>query len=402
MKRKSIWIAVSVLLVLGLLIGGFGCKAPEVTPAPATPAPAPTPGKPTPAPSPSPSPAPAPKPTAKPTPKPTAPAPSPAAPEVITWKVQLRQNPGAPLGPWEVWGGGVTEMMWVEWAEATSGGRLKIDVLPANSLLPTADLFNAVGEGIVDASLAGYGGFWSGVLPEGAIESGIPFNCVTERDIDTLCYEYGVFEIMQEAYAEHNLYYAAMYDSGRTTIQSTFPMPTPDSLKGMKVRASGYDGEIINMLGGKGVTVPYAETYMAYKLGTVDACVVTAKELELMKLKEVSTDYLTNPIKRYIINAFFNMDSLNALPDDLREMLINYSKPILLNATLKQGSGADYILGQAVSKYGLRLWTWSEEDIAKVRKDTIDLVWPKLAAMSPRNAEMIECHKNFLRDWGRL
>lgn len=41
MKRKRIWVVVSVLVVLGLLVGGFGCKAPapEVTP---TPTPTPT------------------------------------------------------------------------------------------------------------------------------------------------------------------------------------------------------------------------------------------------------------------------------------------------------------------------------------------------------------------------
>lgn len=250
--------------------------------------------------------------------------------------------------------------------------------------------------------ISGFGNYWAGILPEGGIEGGIPFNAQSERDVDTLCFTYGVFKLMQEAYAANNMYYAAMYDSGETTLQSTFPMDTPDSFKGKKVRASGYDGEIIKLLGGSPVTVAYAETYMAYKLGTVDSCMVTNKELELMKLKEVTKYFLTNPLKHYIITAFFNMDALNKLPADVKDMITKYTQPILMNSTLQQASVGDYILGRATVDYGIKLNTWSETDVAKVRKASIDTIWPKLAAMSPRNAKLIDAHKKFMQDFGRL
>ncbi|MFC1980648.1 TAXI family TRAP transporter solute-binding subunit [Chloroflexota bacterium] len=79
MKKKGIWIAIGLLVVLSLLIGSFGCA--KEAPAPA-PAPAP---KPAPAPSPAPKPAPAPAPAPKPAP---APAPAPKEkipPDTMVW-----------------------------------------------------------------------------------------------------------------------------------------------------------------------------------------------------------------------------------------------------------------------------------------------------------------------------
>ncbi|MFC2066935.1 TAXI family TRAP transporter solute-binding subunit [Chloroflexota bacterium] len=79
MKNRGIWIITSVLVILGLLMAGFGCATPAPAPAPA-PAPKPAP---VPAPTPSPTPAPKPSPTPAPTPAPS-PAPAPAFPSLIT------------------------------------------------------------------------------------------------------------------------------------------------------------------------------------------------------------------------------------------------------------------------------------------------------------------------------
>ena len=39
MNKKTVWILVSLIVVLGLLVGVFGCKAPAATPTPTTPTP---------------------------------------------------------------------------------------------------------------------------------------------------------------------------------------------------------------------------------------------------------------------------------------------------------------------------------------------------------------------------
>lgn len=395
MRNKKAWIVLSTILVLGLLASIFGCKAtPATTTAP------PVPGT-TAAPSPTASPAPSPKPTASPSPTTTT-APTPAQPKVIKWKSQPLFLPGPALGPFNPSGGYVTDLRYVDWVKKATGGRLEIELVPANSLFPVAETFNAVKNRIVDLATNAFGGYWAGILPEGAIESGIPFNAETLRDVNTLVYWYGLYDIMKEAYAANGIHYVALYPSQPSVIEARFAMPSPASIKGKKVRATGYDGEVITLMGGSATSVPVAEMYMAFKLGTVDGCLVNTGLLETIKLKEVTTDMLITTLKHYMNSTFINQKALDELPADIREILVRDSRYILLESETEQRSSEDYILSRAASEYGIKLYTWSEADMKLLRKQGIDTIWPKLAALSPRNAKMIEANKKFLKDFNRI
>ena len=56
----------------------------------------------------------------------------------------------------------------------------------------------------------------------------------------------------------------------------------------------------------------------------------------------------------------------------------------------------------AEKEYGVKLYAWSPEDIARLTQQTVDEIYPRIAAKSKDCAEMIEIVKKQMRDYGRI
>ncbi len=53
---------------------------------------------------------------------------------------------------------------------------------------------------------------------------------------------------------------------------------------------------------------------------------------------------------------------------------------------------------ETLKKAGGEVITLSDEEVARMRKKTIEEVWPKIAAQSERNAKGVEIWKKFLEE----
>jgi hypothetical protein len=62
----------------------------------------------------------------------------------------------------------------------------------------------------------------------------------------------------------------------------------------------------------------------------------------------------------------------------------------------------NWALEQAQKNYGLKVYTWSQEDQDKARKLVIDNLWPKMAKASPGSAQLMEIIYKQARDYGRI
>ena len=67
----------------------------------------------------------------------------------------------------------------------------------------------------------------------------------------------------------------------------------------------------------------------------------------------------------------------------------------------KNRAAWEMMVGDSVSKYGLKLVTLSEEDTNKYRDIAVSL-WDEVSKASPTCAEMVEIIKTQLRETGRL
>ena len=388
MKNKGVLVVVSVLVVLGLLMGGFGCAAPspEVTPTPTPAKPTPTPAKPTPTP-------------AKPTP-----APAPGEPDVITWRGQNcyigeRQDPRYP----DYWlGSGGFGVYYAEWIERATSGRLVIDLAPAGAIVPVVDTFAAIERGALDFTGLYYAGYHTGVMPEANVEIGLPFAWENRTEAWDGFYNWGIADILREAYAEHNTWAAFWGQGALYHFTTTFPVPGPEAIKGKKIRALGIYGKYVEKLGGSAVVIPFGELYMGAKLGTIDGAICGSGALEDAALKEVFVNYVVEPNPNTIGADFlFNMDSLNALPDDIRDIIVTDTAFIMQGYLMNYSFNEYYTLIKTTREGYTQPVKWSEEDIAKVRKIGFAL-WDEVAAESPRCKKLVDIVKEQMKDLGKM
>lgn len=397
MKKKSIWISLSILLVLGLLVGIFGCKAPATTTAPASPAPT--------APVASPSPAPSPKPTASPTASPTpTTAPPPAQATVIKWRGQKIYPDSAPSARFPKYapGDATSSETFVKWIKQASGGRLEIDLAPAGSIIPAADSLSAIENGTLDFVGHTYGGYYSGTLPEADIEIGLPFAWETMQDEWDALYQFGVNDLLREAYAEHKAFNISFGMGGHYTLGTTFDISNLSSLKGRKIRALGIYGNLVQKLGASPASIPGAELYMALKLGTVDGCIYGSNGLDEIKLKEVLKYWVINPNMNEIgITLLMNLNKFNALPADIQAMIKDYGHFIMAGWSQAYATFTTRASAVAQKDGYIKLVTLSPQDTATLRAAGISL-WDDIAAKSPRCKKIIDLIKQQARDMGRM
>jgi len=389
LKQKGIWVLVSVLVVLGLLMGGFGCAAPEVTPTPTpTPAkPTPTPAKPTPTP-------------AKPTP---TPAPSPAAPETIKLTGQDQYFVGPPVHHWPYSGPGMLHVNFEQMVYDLSDGMIEMETLDPNTIVPYNEQLDAVGKGILDYGIINYPGFYAQQYPEVNVEIGLPFAWTrAEEHYDAIKY-WGLGEEFQKFYEEElNVHIMPMTTNDMYHFGTTFPVDTPDAIAGKKIRALGIYGDYVKALGGIPVVISAGELYMALKLGTIDGTIYGISGLSDLKLKEVWKYYVTDPNPNVIGgNAIINLDLWNSLPERFRYMFDTYGYDICLSRISEYDQFEAWLTADAVKTTDFQEVAWSAEDKAKVYKIGIDL-WDSVAAQNERAARWVAIVKEQARALGKI
>jgi len=369
------WSVVAIVGILGLVAVSCAPTTPTTPTAPTTPTSPTTPTTPT--------------------------TPSQPADKVIKWTMQPTVKSVDPIGPFK---GYMYQAAYThtfrDWIKQASGGRLEIEIVEPDSVFPGNTALEAVGAGFVDMSHSSPGN-WSGKMPEMNIIGGLPGGWDTLDGIDTAIYTYGLYEKTRSLYTPFNLTYLPCPQLEIMNVIGNFAMPGPQSMAGQKVRTFGQWADYIQLMGGVPVSLPYADVYTGLKLGTVDGAWTGAQGLITMSFGEVVTDMVVNP--NAMTSVFLiNNDSLNALPNDIRDLILNQSRYLLAYGAVQLYSHQLYTVAQASADFGIKTWAWNAEDMKWVREQSIATIWPKFAAANPLCGELVDLVEQQFRDFGLL
>lgn len=300
--------------------------------------------------------------------------------------------------------GSVTDHIrnWINGIERITNGRLQVKLYPPNTFCSAEDFISTLGKGVFDVGVS-YGGFHIGTVPEAEAEIGLPMGWQDHNECYEMFYERGMIDILREAYAEHNVYFAAPGYSGQYYHFGTnFPVDSLEDLKGKKIRALGAYGKYAEAVGASTTVIPGPELYQALKLGTVDGYIYDISGMKTDKLCEVTKYYVFPTCGIPVVGIYINQESLEKLPEDLREIV---------------KAGSEYIMEQSARDYHRnveRAWVYAKSHGKKVEEQVLPTgevkeavqkvqpLWDKVAEKSPRNAEMVKRLREMLRDYGRL
>lgn len=204
-----------------------------------------------------------------------------------------------------------------------SNGRIQIQAFPPGALVPTFEMLDAVGKGVVEI---GYGAqpYWRGKIPFTLWTWGIPFAFKTLDHYDYLWNETDLLGLVREAFAKHGTHFLGpIYSDEWGATMSRSELKTLDDFKGVKIRSFGLGAEVMKSKGASIVTIPGEEQYTALSTGVIDAANWGSPAgFYQYKLHEPAKFYLSpSTIAFDIEDMFINMRAYKHLPKDLQEVM---------------------------------------------------------------------------------
>jgi len=256
---------------------------------------------------------------------------------------------------------------------------------------------------MIEMSL-GYGGYWSGVMPVGDIETGLPFGWRNSAEAASFFYNFGFLDLLRAAYAEHNVYYIGPILDGPYCFMSRDPISSLDDMKRMTARIAGPSADVLAEVGVSTTYIPAGELYLAVSTGVVDAFAlgspVTYNE---MKLYEVAK-YLINPpiVDPLVCNLLINMDVWNALPDDLKVIIEQVSLANNERNNAYWQIENSYAIDKMTTENGVSSMTLPPEDVLKLTEASFG-VWDEFAAKDATYAgPAVKMLKDFVKLMGHI
>ncbi len=275
--KRIILALVVVVLMSGLIFGS--CAEPESSPSPA--------------PSPSPSPSPAPE-------------------KAVTLRLAIPWPPGDPPQ--------VEIQKYADAFNARSGGKVVIQVHPAEALVKVQESLDAVRTGAVE--MAGYPtGVFSSVDPRLATPE-IPF-LYTGINADAAAQDYLLpmyNEFMPEKF---NQMFMGHFICLPNEMIGSKPVKTVADWDGLLVQSiSPVVSQFIEAMGGSPVPSPFVEGYTVLEKKVVDASMLSPQFDVTFKVYEVAKYETLGYLIPAALTVAINMDTYNSLPKDMQDLLV--------------------------------------------------------------------------------
>ncbi len=207
-----------------------------------------------------------------------------------------------------------------------TGGRLKIEVLPAGSVVKAFDLLDAVAKGTLDGG-HGVVAYWYGKNTALALWGSGPAFGMDPNMLLSWHYYGGGRQILEEVYKTLNIDVVSyLYGPMPTQPLGWFkkPVAKAEEMKGLKFRTVGLSIDIFTGLGAAVNALPGAEIVPAMDRGLLDAAEFNnASSDRLLGFPDVSKVCMLQSFHQCSeqFEILFNRSKYNALPEDLRKII---------------------------------------------------------------------------------
>jgi TRAP-type mannitol/chloroaromatic compound transport system substrate-binding protein len=281
----------------------------------------------------------------------------------------------------------------VERVRTMSDGAIEITPFPPGALIPTFELLDAVGNGVVDI---GYSAmvYWRGRFPFMEWAWGVPFAFSELDHYDYLFHEAGLFEVVEEALATAGVQFLGpIYSDEWGSIMSRVPIKSTADLQGLKIRSAGLGSALWESYGASPTIMPGEEIYTALSTGVVDAVNWGSPDgMVAGRFQEVAKYYIGPSLIKYDMeDMFMNKATHDSMPESLqaimkaavRQYAIERAATSTFNSALAFGIMADA---------GVEVSLFPDDEIADMRARVAEMfaAAPKPTEYEERAYEIIK------------
>lgn len=319
--------------------------------------------------------------------------------EAVRWKLAMTW--GSSLPPFT---DAVLNM--ADMVEAISGGRFTIQIDSANKHKSAFGVFDMVKLGQYDmAHSASY--YWKGkdiaLLPL----TTMPFGMTTPEQYAWFYYGGGM-ELMQKAYAQHDVF---SFPGGNTGNQMggwfAKEINSLDDLKGLKMRIPGFAGEVMAKLGLTVTNIAVGELYMALERGTIDALEWVGPGMDVkMGFHKIAPYYYTGwhePATE--LQYLVNNEQFNTLSDKNKAILTTAMRLSAYDMYIQNyHMSADAWSGIAEDFQEIKIRTFPKDVMDAMKAENTKLIEEK-SKINPMLKEIITSQEDYLkkaREWTKM
>jgi TRAP-type mannitol/chloroaromatic compound transport system substrate-binding protein len=289
---------------------------------------------------------------------------------------------------------------WADLVNKLAGDELQIDFHPGGTLVPTFEVFDAVGQGDIQAS-GDWPGYWAGRHPA---FSPIASHVAMFTALDTILWvkEWGGADIYNEIYGMFDMVYLVY---GVTNNESGFRTHTPlvelDDLRGMRLRLSGRDqGKVLERLGGEQVLLAGQEIYTALERGVIDGAEYSVPGVDFEAGFHEVTDHWSVPgwhQSQSTFGVMINRDAWEALSEETREKLRIAADATLL-WSLAWSERRSNEGTKAFQEAGVEIHRWSDEVLDQLQELALEVI-VESACEDPLTAKVFHSQLSYLEDY---
>ena len=293
---------------------------------------------------------------------------------------------------------------WTKKVFELSGGRLKIDMLPAGAVVPGLQVVEATGKGVLDGG-HGIPGFWFGKNTAFGLYGAGPDFGMDGNQMIAWCEYGGGKELYAEIQAAAKLdIFSFLFGPVPCEPMGWFKkeIKSVADLKGLKFRTAGLAVDMFNELGMSTVQMAPADIVPALDRGVLDGAeFASATDDRVMGFPDVAKNYLQQSyhMANNFCEVMFNKKRYDALPTDLKGVLklASHAASADMHWKSMHRMSKDFIELQTVQKVKA---TRTPKAILDAQLKAWDRVIARRSAENPLFAKVIESQKAWAKRVG--
>ncbi len=213
---------------------------------------------------------------------------------------------------------------WCKEIEKRTGGRVKIEHYPGQTLTKAKQVYDGVVEGLSDIGfcLFGYNRGRFPLMEVVDLPLGYPTGTVATKVANDVYNKFKPKEL-----SDVKVMYLHAHGPGLLHTRDKAVNNMGD-IKGLRIRSHGTTAKVVKALGGTTVTMPMPELYQALQKGVVDGALYPVEVNKGWRMAEV-VKYCTLDLSIANTSTFYvvmNKDKWNALPADIQKIIIQINE----------------------------------------------------------------------------
>lgn len=210
-------------------------------------------------------------------------------------------------------------LAWARSVGEASGGRIKVDTYPAQTLGSAVDGYDNAANGVADITWT-VQGYTANRFPlsqimelPGLFQRGDVGSCAFQK-----LYDDGT---LKDEYRDTHVLFVHVHSPGQLHTR-TRPVTTTEDLKGLKIRQpTAVVGKLLRSLGAEPVGMPAPLIYESTQRGTIDGFLLPWESLTSFRAEEVVKHHTELGLYALAFVETMNRESYDRLPADLKAVI---------------------------------------------------------------------------------